>query len=225
MSINDEIIKYYDNIAEDYNCSRFENSYGEYIDWQERNVLDKLNIDRRNTLDLPCGTGRLLNYADYGCDASKNMLKVAGVHWREKHLICSDARNLPYEDGTFDTVITMHFLMHLDAATTFEIAKEIHRILRPGGRWIIDLPSLKRRRLTNKKSDGWHGSNSMDIDDVRSLLSKHFNINSTHGIMLFPIHRIPSVLRKPLCKLDYRLSQVTGIKEWSSYIIYELWKS
>ena len=225
MNNNNEIIEYYNNIAEDYDCSRFENSYGKYVDRQERIVLDKLNINRQNALDLPCGTGRLLNYADYGCDASENMLKVAKSHWKEKHLTCRDARNLPYVDETFDTVITMHFLMHLDKTTTFEIAKEIHRVLRPGGRWIMDLPSLKRRRLTNKKNNGWHGSNSMNAVDVKHLLSNHFYINSTHGIMLFPIHRIPSVLRKPLCKLDYHLSQVAGIKEWSSYIIYELWKS
>ena len=81
------IVDYYNNIAEDYDYSRFENSYGCYIDKQERIVLDKLNINPAHSLDLPCGTGRFLNYADYGCDASANMLKVATRNWPNKTLI------------------------------------------------------------------------------------------------------------------------------------------
>ena len=225
MVSNTQIVDYYNNIAKDYDHSRFGNSYGRYIDSQERMVLDKMSITPSNTLDLPCGTGRFLNYADHGCDASENMLKAAAERWENKQLICSDARNLPYEDASFDTVITMHLLMHLDEATIQEIMNEVHRVLRPNGRWIVDLPSLKRRKMTNRKKGDWHGDSSMSIDGVKLLTTGFFNIKSTHGIMMFPVHRIPSKLRKPLCKLDYRVSQFAGMKEYSSYIIYELWKS
>ena len=224
MAFNPQIVDYYNNIAQEYDSSRFGNSYGRYIDSQERMVLDKMGITPSCALDLPCGTGRLLNYADHGCDASENMLKAAAARWEKKELICSDARNLPYEDASFDTVITMHLLMHLDKATIEEITKEVHRVLRPNGRWIVDLPSLKRRKLTNRKDEGWHGDCSMSIDGVKQLTSGLFDIESTHGIMMFPVHRIPTKLRKPLCKLDYRLSQFAGMKEYSSYIIYELTK-
>ena len=224
MAFNPQIVDYYNKIAKEYDSSRFENSYGRYIDSQERMVLDKMDITPSCTLDLPCGTGRFLNYADHGCDASENMLKAAAERWEDKELICSDARNLPYEDATFDTVITMHLLMHLDETTIQEIMKEVHRVLRPNGRWIVDLPSLKRRKLTNRKDEGWHGGSSMSIDGVKQLTSGLFDMESSHGIMMFPVHRIPTKLRKPLCKLDYRLSQFAGMKEYSSYIIYELRK-
>ena len=220
MAFNPQIVDYYNNIAQEYDSSRFGNSYGRYIDSQERMVLDKMDITPSSALDLPCGTGRLLNYADHGCDASENMLKAAAARWENKELICSDARNLPYEDASFDTVITMH----LDKATIEEIMKEAHRVLRPNGRWIVDLPSLKRRKLTNRQDEGWHGDCSMSIDGVKQLTSGLFDMKSTHGIMMFPVHRIPTKLRKPLCKLDYRLSQFAGMKEYSSYIIYELTK-
>lgn len=121
-----------------------------------------MNISPEKSLDLPCGTGRFLNYADYGCDASKNMVKIAASHWSEKNLVCADARNLPYSDCTFDTVITMHLLMHLDDETIEQIMKEVHRI--------------------------------------------------------------PSCLRKPLRGLDYKLAQTSKLKEYSSYLIYELCK-
>lgn len=224
-SRNQEIVEYYDNLAENYDISRFENSYGEFIDRQERIVLDLLSIDSAGTLDMPCGSGRFLNYADHGCDISQNMLKVAAKRQPGKTLTHGDARKLPYKDQSFDTVITMHLIMHLDTKTIQEITKEVHRILRPGGRWIVDIPSFKRRNLGRTKSKGWHGSTSMSINDVKSLIGNLYTIKSSYGIMMLPVHRIPGVLRKPLCRIDFMLSQLSPIKEFSSYLIYELWKS
>lgn len=221
---NNQIINYYDEIAESYDNSRFDNTYGQYVDYQERRVLDGLKINPERTLDLPCGTGRFLNYADYGCDASKNMVKIAASHWIGKNLVCSDARKLPYEHGTFDTVITMHLLMHLDDETIGQITKEVHRVLRPGGRWIVDLLSDRRKKVTNNKYESWHCHKSMSIDGFKHFVGDCFQMNSVSGIMLFPVHRIPSFLRKPLRALDYRLAQTNKLKEYSTYLIYELCK-
>ena len=224
MSNHQQIIDYYNEIANDYDHSRFENTYGEFIDQQERRILDKLHINPKQTLDLPCGTGRLLQYADFGCDASEKMLEGAKARWSGKELICGDARNLPYQDASFDTVITMHMLMHLDAETIQSVMQEVHRVLRPGGRWIMDVPSLKRRKMTNRKDAGWHGSSAMSVKDVRQLVSDHFDVKTIHGIMILPVHRIPVNLRKPLCQLDYALSQMPKVKEYSSYMLFELTK-
>ena len=220
---NHIIINYYDEIAESYDISRFDNTYGQYVDYQERRVLDNLNISPENSLDLPCGTGRFLNYADYGCDASKNMVKIAASHWNGKNLTCADARSLPYEDGSFDTVITMHLLMHLDDETIGQIMKEVHRVLRSGGRWIVDLLSDKRRKWTNTKHS-WHCHKSMSIAGFNHFVGDYFQMKSVSGIMLFPVHRIPSALRMPLRRIDYRLAQTSLLKEYSSYLIYELCK-
>ena len=74
-----EITQYYNDLATDYDKNRFANSYGKYIHLQETQILDKyitLNDISKN-LDIACGTGRFLNYADYGID------KV--VKWSESH--------------------------------------------------------------------------------------------------------------------------------------------
>ena len=219
---NNQIINYYDEIAESYDNSRFDNTYGQYVDYQERRVLDGFKINPERTLDLPCGTGRFLNYADYGCDASKNMVKIAATHWKEKNLVCSDARNLPYADGTFDTVITMHLLMHLDDETINQIMNEVHRVLKPGGRWIVDLLTDKRKKKS--KVNDWHCHKSMSMGAFTHFVEEQFTVNSVSGIMLFPVHRIPSFLRRPLRKLDFKLAQTAKLKEYSSYLIYELCK-
>ena len=88
-----DVIQYYESIAGDYDESRFGNSYGQFLDAQERSVLDKL-IDMREPgcrLDLACGTGRLTGYATHGLDASAAMMERA----LERHPGWSSASHRP----------------------------------------------------------------------------------------------------------------------------------
>ena len=88
----------------------------------------------------------------------------------------------------------------------------------------MDLLSNRRKSVTNNKKNGWHCHKSMSIDGFKHFVDGHFQMNSVSGIMLFPVHRIPSFLRKPLRYVDYRLAQTAKLKEYSSYLIYELCK-
>ena len=76
---SNEIIKYYDEIAKSYDKDRFGNSYGRFINFLERKILSNLLRDTKNkiVLDLACGTGRFLDFADIGIDASENMIETA----------------------------------------------------------------------------------------------------------------------------------------------------
>ena len=73
------VITYYDELAENYDENRFENSYGRYIDLLERNILNEWlgSEDKNYVIDLGCGIGRLLEYAMTGVDGSLKMLQVA----------------------------------------------------------------------------------------------------------------------------------------------------
>jgi len=77
------VVDYYDRLAERYDDERFENSYGSYLDAQERRVVRRwlAPITHGSILDLACGTGRLLHMATYGLDASDAMVRIA----RQKH--------------------------------------------------------------------------------------------------------------------------------------------
>jgi len=77
--INNQIHQYYNNLAKTYDENRFENSYGKYIDAQERYFLNSFFINKNysNVLDSGCGTGRLLNFATHGSDFSQEMLNIA----------------------------------------------------------------------------------------------------------------------------------------------------
>lgn len=96
-------------------------------------------------LDIGGGTGRVSqtfgdDYLVVVCDSSWGMLREA----RQKQLIacCGLAEDLPFADDAFDRIVmvdTFHHLRDQHAA-----AKETLRVLRPGGRLVIEEPDIRR---------------------------------------------------------------------------------
>lgn len=97
-----------------------------------------------SVLDLPCGTGRftgLLAQSGYrvvGSDISQEMMLVAMSRaGQQKDLygfVRADAERLPHADGSFDCVMSIRFLFHIDPATRVRILREMGRVSR---RWVI----------------------------------------------------------------------------------------
>lgn len=218
-----KIVNYYDNLAESYDENRFDNPYGKFIDKQERNLLDKLLTNNDEIiLDLACGSGRLLNYASYGIDASPKMIEISKQKFRTKSVYLSDAEKTQFESNSIDTIICFHFFMHLDQDKINKILEECNRILKKNGRIIFDVPSKKRRELLNFKSNEWHGAFSTSLAELKS--NTHFKLNRTFGLLFFPIHRFPNITRKFLVKIDLLIAN-SFLKEYSSYLIIEFKKN
>ncbi len=225
METKDEVVAYYDSMAEQYDESRFGNSYGRFVDAQERRVLDRL-IDWQKDwmrLDLACGTGRLTNYATHGLDASGEMMRLAWQRHPNVQFKEASACATGFEDRTFDVVYSFHLLMHLNVDTIREIFGEVHRILKPGGRFIFDIPSKKRRRLLGHQQASWHGNTAMTSGEVGEMAGEKFSLRRRFGVMLLPVHKLPVAMRKPLQGADYGLAN-GWLKEYSSYLILELVK-
>lgn len=219
----EEIIEYYNKLAKKYDFERFENSYGKFIDKQERRILKGLltNLNGK-VLDLACGSGRFLSFANIGIDGSSEMVKIAKQKFPEKQIINANADETGLKDNSIDTIICFHLFMHLDKEKMHKILKECERILSKNGRIIFDIPSAKRRKLIEYKSNNWHGSYSITIDEVEKSLPQ-FKIRRTYGILFLPIHRFPIYLRRYFLKIDVFLSN-SILKEFSSYLIIELIK-
>jgi ubiquinone/menaquinone biosynthesis C-methylase UbiE len=97
-----------------------------------------------DTLEVAIGTG--LNLPHYpadvrliGIDLSPEMLALAEARGKELgrmlRLTEGDAQDLPFADGSFDTVVCTYALCSVpdDAAAI----SEMHRVLKPGGRLIL----------------------------------------------------------------------------------------
>jgi SAM-dependent methyltransferase len=202
--VDSTIADYYDRLAPDYDRDRFSNSYGQFLDRQERAIISRmLPRDACDVLDLGCGTGRLSNFATQGCDASAESIRVAKARHPDKDFTVGDATALPFAPASFDAAICFHVLMHLDRATIAELLANVARVLRPGGVFVVDIPSAARRRLVRRRPSGWHGDTSLTRRDFAELgRQAGLRLDRTVGIAMTPIHRVPSRMRRAVDPLD-----------------------
>jgi SAM-dependent methyltransferase len=101
-----------------------------------------------DVLDVPCGFGRHslpLARADYrvvGVDRSETLLgeagrRAGGERWPK--LVRADYRDLPFADESFDTALNLFTsLGYLGDEQDVKVLGEIRRVLRPGGRLVIE---------------------------------------------------------------------------------------
>jgi len=227
QSDKNNVVEYYNRIATEYDNDRFNNTYGKFIDAEERSLLLNLGAGTDlfgKTLEIACGTGRLTEFASVGLDGSSEMLSIAKQKYPQKEFIFSDARKINMSDESFNTIFSFHLLMHLQTSDIQEIIKECYRLLKPGGRLIFDIPSQKRRNFLRKdNSQGWHGATSMSIVQIEDLSKENFRVNSVNGILFLPIHHISKKFRYRLLGFDKFLCK-SMLKEYSSYLLFELIK-
>jgi SAM-dependent methyltransferase len=124
---------------------------------QAQAVVHKLSARDSPVLDLGCGTGPLaptLHAAGLelrGVDLDFAMLQgaVRRPGCRPGHFLLADARGLPFRDGAFGAVVSLGLFEYLPEPVA--AMGEIHRVLRPGGRFHMTVPRLDapyRRALT-----------------------------------------------------------------------------
>jgi len=122
-----------------------------------RFLADQVVLERPGTvLDLCTGTGTLLTQLCdrvggggrvVGADFSRGMLKegrrkTAGLP--SVHLVEADAGGLPFAAGAFDAVTCSHAFYELKGDTRDRTLREIVRVLRPGGSFLMmehDVPA------------------------------------------------------------------------------------
>jgi SAM-dependent methyltransferase len=215
--------EYYEALAATYDTSRFGNAYGRYVDASERAILrDWLRpFEPEAVVDLGCGTGRLLDFAATGVDGSAAMLEEAARKHPRRQLIHADLASTGLEPRAFDAAICFHVLMHLDEPMIASVLGEAARLVRPAGRFVFDIPSRDRRSLGRRQPSGWHGDTSASLADVARWAGAAWRLARWRGIVLFPIHRVPSALRGPLRPLDAAIGR-TPLGRWSSYLVCEL---
>ncbi len=93
-----------------------------------------------------------------------------------------DGARSPFPDRSFDQVVVVDYLEHIPDDGAF--ARELERILRPGGRVIINVPHLKPHSLVNRfrhaigLTDEWHGHlrPGYSLEGLRALLGPRVEI-------------------------------------------------
>jgi SAM-dependent methyltransferase len=112
------------------------------------------DVHGRRIVDFGCGSGAnsvLLagrGAEVCGVDISEDLIRLAGrrlaVNGRAggAQFVVGSAHDLPFPDGSVDVVFGIAILHHLDLAF---VSREVHRVLRPGGRAIFQEPVRNSR--------------------------------------------------------------------------------
>ncbi|TYP71148.1 class I SAM-dependent methyltransferase [Paenibacillus methanolicus] len=115
--------------------------------------------EEAEVLDIGCGMGRHavamaeLGYNVSGIDLSEELLAEAIAHNKEGRVKFrqGDMRALPYEDGTFRATVNLFtsFGYFAEEADNGRVLREIRRVLRPDGQFLIDFmnPAYVEKRL------------------------------------------------------------------------------
>lgn len=145
-----------------------------------RRIADALLRDRFGdrlgslaVLDAGCGTGgNSANLRSYGAvtgiDFASDALDLA----RERpgiHLARASVESLPFADGSFDLVLSNDVLCHLGVANDAVAARELARVLKPGGVLFLQLPAYEW--LRSHHDQAVHTGHRYTAGEVRQLLS------------------------------------------------------
>jgi SAM-dependent methyltransferase len=110
--------------------------------------IERLQLSgNERLLDVGCGNGRWLLRAtprvawSVGLDLSEGMLKATRARNAGPALSRGDAQALPFADASFDVVLAMHMLYHVEDRGL--AIRELHRVLRSGGTALVTTNSAE----------------------------------------------------------------------------------
>jgi len=144
----EQVTKMFDTISKDYDGLNRVISFGIDIKWRKKVVAMVKEKQPKTILDIATGTGDLaINLAEtnaekiVGLDISSGMLEIGKTKILKRGLentiemIIGDSENMPFEDNSFDAITVAFGVRNFE--TLEKGLKEIHRVLKPEGTFVI----------------------------------------------------------------------------------------
>lgn len=131
-------------------------------------------------LDLGCGNGKTssallgkglaVTGIDFSGSAIESCRKLMGD---SAEFLIADVRSLPFPDGSFDHAVSVHCIEHVPADEIHATAKEIFRVIRPGGKLFLRCFAENDMRSDGKKEDIRNGIlyRYLSEEDIRDIFS------------------------------------------------------
>jgi len=133
-------------------------------------------------LEVACGSGSFLkHYASHlhkvaGIDLSDIQVKMAKKRLRDRitagtaEILKGDASRLPWDDNSFSVATTMGSFIGFPEP--LESLKEIHRVLRPGGRAVVSIEFNAEDGKDHSKETEKHGMWIWTEGEVRGMMKE-----------------------------------------------------
>ncbi len=109
-----------------------------------------------------------------GGDISQTSIEYAKTHYAQHglHFCLLNAHRLPFNDESFDVVVSIETIEHLEKPMQF--LSECYRVLKPGGEFVCSTPNKKMASPYTRKPLEPSHVKEFDIDELRSLAEEHF---------------------------------------------------
>lgn len=178
-------------------------------------IFERFSLEKSTTkiLDFGCNTGVLVGILQRdGWNISGSDISGEAIEYGQKrgikNLSVADGVALPYMDASFDAVLCLDVLEHIED-DSFAL-KEIWRVLKPGGRAIIMVPAF--RFLWGVQDVVAHHYRRYSIKMINELVSNgkwSIDFKSYFNFLLFPLIAIVRLLQrfwKPKRQSDFELN-------------------
>lgn len=185
-SVENNVKQFYNN-----NYEKFDNS--RYSIWKAvRNFVDNIAEDSL-VLDAGCGNGKNMLYMQ------ARDIKVIGIDFCDKLLnICkekvlnvkyADVRNIPFENNTFDYVISIAVIHHLSIESDRRKAiDEMLRVCKPNGKILVSVWALEQDK--NSRFKFTLGDNIVKWDDSTRFYHIHSKDTITDLLQSYNVESI-----------------------------------
>ena len=177
-----DIETFYNTIADEFDKTRVRlwTCVKNYLDTFEKNSY---------ILDVGAGNGKYMTYRDdlimKGIDISIELVKIC----KNKNLdvIHGNMTNLPFENNTFDGLMSIASFHHLDnEEDRKKTLDEMHRVLKVGGKCFIEVwakeqnDNANKNTLEFKKNDNFVQWKSIKTNEI---YYRYYNIYSNNELM------------------------------------------
>lgn len=177
--------------------------YGNYAPWMAE-TMEFANFAGKEVLEVGGGMGTdLAQFAKHGAcvtdvDLSAGHLVLAQENFRLRGLtgrfVHRDAETLPFPDASFDLVYSNGVIHH--TPNTEQVVKEMHRVLRPGGRAIVMVYAENSLHYwRNLVRDIGLYASELEYSSMGDVMSRHVEITENGAKPLVKVYT-PQRLRK-----------------------------
>ena len=187
-------------------------------DKRARHLANYLKLDLSDkVLEIGCGTGLFTKkISDYSgntsiiaTDLSPELIEEAERKYPELTFEVADAMNMYFKDESFDAVFGNSIIHHLDFDS---FAKEMNRVLKPGGRFCFAEPNMLNPQIFVQKNvpaiKRWLGDSPDETAINRFKFKPYLEEIGFTNVSIFPFDFLHPSIPKQLISLVNAVSNL-----------------
>jgi ubiquinone/menaquinone biosynthesis C-methylase UbiE len=155
--------------------SRNFNQLDRFISYWRLFYVDSYLKKSSRVADLGCGDGDILKKLhekkDFALAVGADLLVNESDDKNIRFIRC-DISELPLDDASFDCVLMLAILEHLDLVKVEKVLNEVQRVLRPGGKLLMTSPTPLSKPLLEFMAYRLGVISRLEIEDHKHYYSK-----------------------------------------------------